>query len=92
MANLAHFHYEFFEQGGFDPGATRSYVIGPWPWNQSAVVVSAHPFDAPGQDRALDVTEVRRRTTPDQFLEFTVRNVGRDRALIWYVEIGLISP
>ncbi|GHC60214.1 hypothetical protein ABZ419_16765 [Streptomyces cinnamoneus] len=92
MASVTHFHYEFSDSNGFAPGTSRGFFFGPYAWNQSAVLVNAHPFDASGSDRTLVVTEVRRRTTPDQFVEITVRNTGRDTMYIWYVELGLISP
>jgi hypothetical protein len=94
VATVDHTHYEFSVVGGFPPGAERVVTIGPFASDQRAVVVTARPFDATGQDRTLTVREIRFRTTgpANVFVIASVRNVGIDTIFIYYVEYVRIRP
>jgi hypothetical protein len=104
MATLNHYTYDFYEGGTpFSPGQARSYCFGgppandpngPWfDWFRKAVVASAEPFDASGQDRTLVVEQIRHRSIDagKRYVCITIRNIGTSPALIWYVTLGVIS-
>jgi hypothetical protein len=94
VAAVDHSHFEFTVAGGFPPGTERVVTVGPFNFDQSAVVVPARPFDVTGQDRTLTVREIRFRTTgpSNQFVIASVRNVGIDTMFIYYVEFARIRP
>ncbi len=97
MATISHFFYTFTDDG-FEAGQTRSlgigWLIGPSDWRQKAVVATAQPFDARGQNRRLSVTATDMRTTPQgsQIFLVTVRNTGEDTVFIYYLSVGVIAP
>jgi hypothetical protein len=94
VATVDHQHFVFSVTGGFPPGSERVVTIGPFDFDQSAVVVTARPFDATGQDRTLTVREIRFRTTglPNQFVIAFVRNVGINTIFTYFVEFVRIRP
>jgi hypothetical protein len=94
LATVSFYHYEFYNpQVPFYPGTERRHSFGPRSWYQRAVAATAHPFDATNQDRTL-VTDVSVRTTTagSEFINVTVRNVGRDTIAIYYVDLAEIGP
>ena len=99
VATVALYHYEFYEPSGsgFPPGSARTWWFGPWDWYKKAVVVTAMPFDFSTENRELKVTDISLRTTPnqpaaDKYVVATVRNVGQDTVLIYYIELAEIAP
>jgi hypothetical protein len=97
MAITQWYRYDFLDATGFLPGQTRVWrhtEQGSF-WFGKAVVVSAQPFDASDQSRALAVTEIIHGSTgagPGQrYLEYAIRNVGVDSIVIYYVFIGIVS-
>jgi hypothetical protein len=102
VATVALYHYEFSEPpSGFPPGSARTLWFGPWDWNKKAVVVTAMPFDASTSNRELKVTDISLRTTPnrrpktnaaDKYVVATVRNVGQDTVIVYYIELAEIAP
>ncbi|MGY1695582.1 hypothetical protein ACI780_11770 [Geodermatophilus sp. SYSU D00814] len=104
MPTLNHYTYDYYEGGTlFQPGQTRTYFYGgplgsdpdgPWfDWFRKAVVASAQPFDATGQDRTLVVEQIRHRSIDagKRYVSITIRNVGVHAAVIWYVTLGVVS-
>jgi hypothetical protein len=95
MATVNHYFYYFYHPnlGLFNPGTARTWMWGPWPWSDKGVVVTAHAFNASTQDRALAVTDVQIRTIGyDYYLVATVRNVGRDPLMIYWVYLSVVGP
>lgn len=92
MAAVARFEYDFYEPNGFAPGTERSISFGPWPWARKAVVATAQPFPLSTSTRLLSVTSINLRTTPDEFVDIRVRNVGVDIMYIYYVTLAEIGP
>jgi hypothetical protein len=92
MATVARFEYDFYEPNGFAPGSERSISFGPWPWFRKAVIATAQPFDLSNSNRSLSVISINLRTTPDQFVDIRVRNVGVDVMYIYYVTLAEIGP
>lgn len=94
MATVSFYHYTFYDlQLPFYPGTERRHSFGPRSWYQRAVAVTAHPFDATDQDRMLvaDVS-VRTTTAGSEYINVTVRNVGRDALVIYYIDLAEIGP
>jgi hypothetical protein len=97
MPTVKHYRYDHLQPGGFQPGTQVRWAFGPWNWAVNGVVVTAHPFDLSTADRALVVTEVRLRSRPGQpvgqkFVEATIRNVGTDPVVIYYIAVIEILP
>ena len=95
MATVSHFFYYFYQPslGLFQPGTSRTWMWGPWPWADKGVVVTAHPFNASTQDRTLMATDVKIRTIGyDYYLVATIRNVGQDPIMIYWVYLSVIGP
>lgn len=101
MATVSHFQYQHYAPGspGFvlQPGGSHGWTWGPWPWAVKGVLVTAHPFDLSTANRALTVTDVQLRTTPnqpvaDKWLHATIRNVGSDPIVIYNVALDVIAP
>ena len=97
MATVQWFRFDYLDNTGFAPGQTRlwrhteqgSFYFG------KSIVVTAQPFDASNQSRALTVTEVRHGSLgsgPGQrYIEYTIRNVGVDTIVIYYVFFGVVA-
>jgi hypothetical protein len=97
LATVSHWEYTQYDGTSFPPGTTRTLAWGPWPWAVKGVIVTAHPFDLSTAYRALTVDDIELRTTPatpvaDKWLYATVRNVGSDPIVIWYVSLDVIAP
>jgi hypothetical protein len=97
MATVNYYQYEHLEKGGFQPGTEVTWWFGPWPWIKKGVAVTAQPFDLSTADRALAVTEIRVRTVPaqptgDEYVYATIRNVGHDPIVIYYISLIEIAP
>jgi hypothetical protein len=97
MATVNHWEYTQYDGSVFYPGTSRTLGWGPWPFAVKGIVVTAHPFDLSTAYRALTVTDIELRTTPaepvaDKWLYATVRNVGSDSIVIWYVSLDVIAP
>lgn len=104
MATLNHYTYDYYEGGTLSqPGQTQTYHYGgppandpdgPWfNWSRKAVVASAQPFDATGQDRTLVVERIGHRSIDPgkRYVTVTIRNVGVAATAIWYVTLGVVS-
>jgi hypothetical protein len=96
MATVSHFQYSA-SGSVFQPGTAHRWRWGPWPWSGKGVLVTAHPFDLSTANRALTVTDVELRTTPnqpvaDKWLHATIRNVGQDPIAIYNVVLDVIAP
>jgi hypothetical protein len=89
MATLLHFELYYYYPGGFYPGQTHTHRYRR-DWFRQAVVATAQPFAASNSDRTL-TTELSLRTTPDQLVEVTIRNVGRDPMFIYYVTLEVMG-
>jgi hypothetical protein len=95
LATVNHFFYYAYHPnlGLFYPGTARTWMWGPWPWSDKGVVVTAHPFNASTQDRALTATDVQIRTIGyDYYLVATIRNVGKDPLMIYWIYLSVIGP
>ena len=97
MATLNHYQYTHYNGSAFQPGDEHRWTFGPWNWRQKAVVLTAQPFDLSTADRTLAVTDLRVRTVPaqpaaDHYVEATIRNVGRDAIVIYYMSLVEIGP
>lgn len=97
MATVAHYEYTLYDGNPFNPGTFKNLTQGPWPWAVKGIVVTPHPFDLSTSYRALEVTNLKLRTTPaqpaaDKWLDYTVRNVGSDPIYIYYIALDVISP
>jgi len=97
MATVQWFRYDFLDNVGFAPGQTRTWrhgETGDFYFGKS-IVVTAEPFDASRQNLALVVSEVRHGSVDagpgNRFLEYTIRNVGADTVIIYYVFWGVIA-
>jgi len=98
MAQLFHFGpYTSVTFNGLLPGESVRWSFGPFAWDGSALMISAHPLghNAIG-NRAFTVTDIHIENTATgageaQLVHCTVRNVGRDASnyVIW---IGGIKP
>jgi hypothetical protein len=93
VATVQHFRYDFLTAGGFLPGQRRQVTFAEGPFFRfKASVLTAQPFEASNQDRTLQVTDIRARTTGlGQELNLIVENVGVDTVIIWYVLLGVIA-
>jgi hypothetical protein len=91
MAAVEWYRFDFLDNAGFAPGQTRTWEHGGNLFGK-AVIVTAQPFDASGQDRGLTVTEIRHRSTDfdQRLLRYTIANTGSNTIIIHYVFIGLI--
>lgn len=97
MATVSYYQYEHYEPAGFQPGASVTWWFGPWDWIKKGVVVTAQPFDLSTADRALEVTNTWVRTTPasptgDEWVYATIRNIGPDPIVIYYISLVEIAP
>lgn len=97
LATVKHYQYSHYNGTSFPPGAVHTWTFGPWPWTQKGVVVTAQPFTLSTANRALEVTNVRVRTTPaqpaaDEFVVANVRNVGQDPIVIYNISLVEIGP
>jgi hypothetical protein len=95
MATVAHYQYDFLDSVGFAPGEVRIWRFGPFSWFRKAVVATAQPFSLSTQDRTL-TTEINLQTTPnspagDEWVNVTVRNIGVDTIVIYYITLGVIA-
>jgi hypothetical protein len=94
--NVYQFYMYHPQSGPFLPGTSRSFS-SQWTWQGKAVALSAHPFDAWGQERRLTISNVSMQTDglgdpnapPIQRMHFTVSNVGRDAIMIYTVEVAV---
>jgi hypothetical protein len=94
MAAIFHYGpYSWVSMFGMPPGAAHSWSFGPWQWYANAVTITAHPLHKAGEDRSLEVTDIRVRAAPngDRFINCTVRNVGPD-PVNYAVWLGGIAP
>jgi hypothetical protein len=97
MATVSHYEYTMYDGSVFYPGTAKYLTSGPWPWAVKGIVVTAHPFDLSTAYRTLKTSDIQLRTTPaqpvaDKWLDFTVRNVGQDSIVIYYIALDVISP
>lgn len=97
MATTQWYRYDFLDATGFASGQTRTWrhtEQGSF-WFGKSVVVSAQPFDATNQNRALSITQAVHGSTgagPGQrYLEYTILNTGMDTVAIYYVFIGIVA-
>ena len=92
MATVSFYQYQFSSQG-FYPGTERRHSFGPSPGSLMAIAVTAHPYDAENQNRTL-VTDVSMQTTTIQsyYVNVVVRNVGKDKIAIYYINLAAIGP
>lgn len=93
MATVQHFRYDFLVPEGFPPGQRRRMTFAESSdFRFKASVLTAQPFEASNQDRTLQVTDIRARTTGlGQELNLTIENVGVDTVIIWYLLLGVIE-
>jgi hypothetical protein len=96
MATVSHFQYSL-SGVGLPVGAAHTWTWGPWPWAIKGVLVTAHPFDLSNANRAMTVTDVQLRTTPnqpvgDKWVRATIRNVGADNIGIYNIALDVIAP
>jgi hypothetical protein len=95
VATTQWYRFDFLDGAGFAPGQVRTWEHD-WPgglWFGKAVVVTAQPFDASGQNRSLTVTNVSHisRDYNERRLRYTIQNNGVDTVIIYYVFIGIIA-
>lgn len=95
MATTLWYRFDFLDAAGFGPGQVRTWQYD-WAggqWAGKAVVVTAQPFDASGQNRSLTVTNVSHLSLDynQRRLRFTVQNNGVDNVVIYYVFMGIIA-
>jgi hypothetical protein len=96
MAQVNHYEYHQYDLPPFQPGTARTRWYGPWPWTFKGVVVTAAPFNAAADHRALEVTDVQVLSEPaepsgDLYVSATFRNVGLDPIVLWYVTLVEIA-
>ena len=93
--NVYQFYYYEPALGLLYPGQRRTKFYT-WDWVNKSATATAMPFDAWGQDRSLEVQNLRMRTyglndpntSPIQYLQLDVVNVGRDSVAIYWVELA----
>jgi len=101
LATLDVYRFDLYNPnvGPLVPGASRSYWSEWNLWPDKGVSVTAHPFDAWGQNREIAVTHVGMRSyglanpnaSPTQYLNFTLTNTGQDNIVIYWVHIAVFT-
>jgi hypothetical protein len=95
MASTFHFGpYTYYTGTPFQPGQEHTWRGGPYDWRQKTVIATAHPFDlSTAKDRRLRVVSIESFwSAPYHYIDFTVRNVGTELTMIYYVYIGGTAP
>jgi hypothetical protein len=88
--------YRYFSTYGMVPGEEHYWTFGPWAWETTAVVVSAHPDYLPlaYTDGLVAVTSISSHIAPlsaERTLQCTVRNVGKDNTN-YTIYLGGVIP
>jgi len=97
MATVQHLKFTLVESRptGLLPGQESTWTFAEDAFfKDKAVAVTVQPNEF-GLNRTIEVTGVRFRTTapasPSQQLEFTVRNVGVDPIVVYFLLLGTIA-
>jgi hypothetical protein len=93
--NVYQFYYYEPTLGQLYPGQRRTKFYS-WDWRNKSATATAMPFDAWGQDRSLEVQDLRMRSygladpnaSPTLYVQLDVVNVGRDAVFIYMVELA----
>jgi hypothetical protein len=98
MATVQHLKFTLVDPtaGGLPPGQEQGWAFAEDAFfKDKAVVVTVQPNEFNNLDRTIEVTS-RFRTTapsgPSQQLQFTVKNVGIDPIVIYFLLLGTIEP
>ena len=100
MGTVGLYQYYYYEPalGLLYPGQRRTKFYS-WNWSGRSASATAMPFDAWGQDRSLEVQNLRMRTyglhdpnaSPIQYVQLDVVNVGGDPVFIYTVELAVFT-
>jgi hypothetical protein len=104
MPTVSHAHFAFQEAVNFAVGDTRVKnlylpAIAGGGYVQTAVAVSATPFQAGNENRRLEVTSLSIKaedpnpnTNDDPVVKVKIESLGPDAPIIWYLNLTLVDP